>query len=121
MNFKAYKQASENVLSLSFRPQQGLIIMNQKRSARKYQLNKFPSPTGVNYYEFMMSLTVKVMDFLKFPSPTGVNYYEFYGMQEAKEVKDLKMFPSPTGVNYYELYEKSSVSKEERVSVPNRG
>ena len=38
---------------------------------------------------------------LKFPSPTGVNYYEYVVIRDATML--LIMFPSPTGVNYYEL------------------
>ena len=37
-----------------FRPQQGLTIMNFKMVNLKKGDNKmFPSPTGVNYYEFL--------------------------------------------------------------------
>ena len=36
----------------------------------------------------------------KFPSPTGVTYYESKEMTSIKKVK--KVFPSPTGVTYYE-------------------
>ena len=37
----------------SFRPQQGLTIMNQEEQNMKsiYDI-LFPSPTGVNYYEY---------------------------------------------------------------------
>ena len=36
-----------------FRPQQGLTIMNvKKKRKRKSKHEWFPSPTGVNYYEF---------------------------------------------------------------------
>ncbi|EEF92710.1 hypothetical protein CATMIT_02687 [Catenibacterium mitsuokai DSM 15897] len=63
----------------SFRPQQGLTIMNYKYiPILMYQyFKKFPSPTGVNHYEFkeIYKLNEKATD-LKFPSPTGVNHYE---------------------------------------------
>ena len=36
---------------------------------------RFPSPTGVNYYE-SATLVRKIAENYKFPSPTGVNYYE---------------------------------------------
>ena len=40
--------------SLSFRPQQGLIIMNYTELVEFiHELrNEFPSPTGVNHYEY---------------------------------------------------------------------
>ena len=37
-------------------------------------ISVFPSPTGVNYYEYTKLISVRVNK--KFPSPTGVNYYE---------------------------------------------
>ena len=37
------------VVSISFRPQQGLTIMNMEDAINAKI--KFPSPTGVNYYE----------------------------------------------------------------------
>ena len=38
---------------------------------------KFPSPTGVTYYELETKLELVVSLIAKeFPSPTGVNYYE---------------------------------------------
>ena len=36
---------------------------------------KFPSPTGVNHYEFQVKLINELGE--EFPSPTGVNHYEF--------------------------------------------
>ena len=37
-----------------FRPQQGLTIMNkQKKEKQNERITKFPSPTGVNYYELL--------------------------------------------------------------------
>ena len=46
----------------SFRPQQGLPIMNGKESVYEKQLRqrKFPSPTGVTYYESMKSKKQKM-------------------------------------------------------------
>ena len=42
-------------------------------------------------------------DNLKFPSPTGVTYYELsYGLGMVSTILSGKLFPSPTGVNYYE-------------------
>ena len=38
---------------------------------------KFPSPTGVNYYESKL-VSIRVNKKLEFPSPTGVNYYELF-------------------------------------------
>ena len=39
---------------MSFRPQQGLLIMNKTRKygEGKSFVTKFPSPTGVTYYEY---------------------------------------------------------------------
>ena len=94
---------------------------------RKSRLIKFPSPTGVNYYELTNEELLMRMTFKEFPSPTGVNYYELItrellteqqveesfrpqqgltimNYRENDEGKQLLkiMFPSPTGVNYYE-------------------
>ena len=39
---------------------------------------KFPSPTGVKYYEFSnSSLSTNSEISFEFPSPTGVKYYEY--------------------------------------------
>ena len=37
---------------------------------------EFPSPTGVNYYEFISYSYFYGTYWKQFPSPTGVNYYE---------------------------------------------
>ena len=40
-------------ISMGFRPQQGLTIMNRSTKHRHYLTrSRFPSPTGVNHYEF---------------------------------------------------------------------
>ena len=39
---------------------------------------KFPSPTGVNYYELAVNSPPNKIYSFPFPSPTGVNYYEPY-------------------------------------------
>ena len=64
----------------SFRPQQGLIIMNDSHQihAQQKKIIWFPSPTGVNYYESMRESLMNSGKQEKFPSPTGVNYYELY-------------------------------------------
>ena len=61
-----------------FRPQQGLTIINGlSNDLDNATSEKFPSPTGVNYYEFTpIKTTGKKKENAKFPSPTGVNYYE---------------------------------------------
>ena len=62
-----------------FRPQQGLTIMNSYgKVIMDCELQAFPSPTGVNYYEFYGLMLPSVSQIL-FPSPTGVNYYELNG------------------------------------------
>ena len=69
------RQSIQCGLNVCFRPQQGLTIMNQKKRRNVYK-NLFPSPTGVNYYEFR-TIENKSLEICMFPSPTGVNYYEF--------------------------------------------
>ena len=39
------------IMSSSFRPQQGLAIMNMKPQAVTSHYLMFPSPTGVSYHE----------------------------------------------------------------------
>ncbi len=63
---------------------------------------KFPSPTGVNYYESSLDIEYLELYVTGFPSPTGVNYYEFKTLAKFYGVSS-KGFPSPTGVNYYEF------------------
>ena len=63
----------------SFRPQQGLTIMNSCKLNLVNLLGKvreFPSPTGVNYYESFYGVLSFDWEIISFPSPTGVNYYE---------------------------------------------
>ncbi|EEF92720.1 hypothetical protein CATMIT_02697 [Catenibacterium mitsuokai DSM 15897] len=60
----------------------------------------FPSPTGVNYYEYSSYEEYKKKSIKWFPSPTGVNYYEYVMICIMKMI--WFGFPSPTGVNYYE-------------------
>ena len=62
---------------MRFRPQQGLTIMNYDIAILEKVLKSywFPSPTGVNYYEFGV-FEINGAEFIMFPSPTGVNYYE---------------------------------------------
>ena len=64
---------------------------------------QFPSPTGVNYYEYLEETGRDSKDVREFPSPTGVNYYEF--CPTLLQLQSSLLFPSPTGVNYYELSE----------------
>ena len=86
---------------MSFRPQQGLLIMNDDElKAVGTARELFPSPTGVTYYEFYTTqnyiMEIKYESFrpqqgllimngdrfiplingYKFSSPTGVTYYE---------------------------------------------
>ena len=50
-----------------------------------------------------LGLTVALIASLNaFPSPTGVNYYEFEIPDDGVGSGHVRMFPSPTGVNYYE-------------------
>ena len=59
----------------SFRPQQGLLIMNRIEVEFTKVENEFPSPTGVTYYESVEENT-DTEKLEPFPSPTGVTYYE---------------------------------------------
>ena len=45
------KEKKEALREASFRPQQGLTIMNAVQKAVRINGKEFPSPTGVNYYE----------------------------------------------------------------------
>ena len=45
----------------------------------------------------------RAVEAYEFPSPTGVNYYEYYIQWSSWTYEKWKEFPSPTGVNYYEL------------------
>ena len=78
--------------------------MNVKHE--KYDVIKcclFPSPTGVNYYEFKNGFGYRLARIqLKFPPPTGVNHYEYVAPYD-NYVQYTNTFPSPTGVNHYEL------------------
>ena len=49
-----YKGNLQEEVADGFRPQQGLTIMNneQKEFKERQERFKFPSPTGVNYYEY---------------------------------------------------------------------
>ena len=60
---------------------------------------KFPSPTGVKYYEYKLIDRLDLDIKREFPSPTGVKYYEYC---DYKRQYYLLTFPSPTGVKYYE-------------------
>ena len=61
----------------------------------------FPSPTGVNHYEYDKQIESGSAD-LAFPSPTGVNHYESSILSNNICVNAVITFPSPTGVNHYE-------------------
>ena len=75
--------------------------MNKENMDLRRSIQRFPSPTGVKYYE-LRDITKSVEREL-FPSPTGVKYYE-----SAIDIDGTPMlcgFPSPTGVKYYEFDE----------------
>ena len=105
----------------SFRPQQGLTIMNQCDLTDLLQHNSkkwFPSPTGVNYYELFQRHTQRDI-YKEFPSPTGVNYYEsddeiFYNDE------DFFSFRPQQGLTIMNHTYKCMI-KVSKVSVPNRG
>ena len=41
-------------------------------------------------------------NYMVFPSPTGVNHYEYYYFEYVDSIEYENEFPSPTGVNHYE-------------------
>ena len=45
----------------------------------------------------------------EFPSPTGVNYYEYYRVVKIFRKTNHKEFPSPTGVTNYESSKKEKI------------
>ena len=103
-----------------FRPQQGLTIMNYENKILCKQRSikgSFRPQQGLTIMNEEQNMKVETY-FKKFPSPTGVNYYE--SMKEIREMS-LEEFPSPTGVNYYEFIENLITVGCLRVSVPNRG
>ena len=64
---------------MGFRPQQGLTIMiyNIKElTGKELMARAFPSPTGVNYYDYFDWILKATEENKEFPSPTGVNYYD---------------------------------------------
>ena len=65
------------------------------------KMAKFPFPTGVTYYEYLIIQLPYIIKTQAFPSPTGVNYYKYSKMFHLWI--DILLFPSPTGVNHYEL------------------
>ena len=59
------------------------------------------SPKGVNHYEIVSLLYADSLNKeARFPSPTGVKYYELETLIDNIDV--YSRFPSPTGVKYYE-------------------
>ena len=66
-------------IEIRFCPLKGLIIMNFNdlfQFVKWEDEEPFPSPTGVNYYEFKTLAKFYGVSSKGFPSPTGVNYYE---------------------------------------------
>ena len=51
--------------------------MNTPRTTfyEDFSIAEFPSPTGVNHYEYKVIELIKAKE-KQFPSPTGVNHYE---------------------------------------------
>ena len=83
-----------------FRPQQGLSIMNYKWLNTEEADFRFPSPTGVKYYELFMEL-VRSLVLEGFRPQQGLSIMNYSNI--TSELKDVtRRFPSPTGVKYYE-------------------
>ena len=64
------------ILCLSFRPQQGLTIMNRSKGLKDWRCyHSFRPQQGLT---IMNAFDIKnvYIELRKFPSPTGVNYYE---------------------------------------------
>ena len=89
------------ILKNSFRPQQGLTIMNPLRISHSAveEVKGFRPQQGLPIMNNIFCY--ETVSFLAFPSPTGVNYYE-YKLNSIYGMTVTNMFPSPTGVNYYE-------------------
>ena len=89
----------------SFRPQQGLPIMNPMLGFVKDIVDTFgfPSPTGVTYYELS-----------EYREPVKLTRLECFRPQQGLPIMNngtqvqlirlFKQFPSPTGVTYYEWF-----------------
>ena len=73
---------------------------------------KFPSPTGVNHYEYKVIELIKAKE-KQFPSPTGVKYHEYAYVVSTKVNRFIIKFPSPTGVNHYELVSYATYNNKE--------
>ena len=61
MNHEMEQKLTKVRDSYSFRPQQGLTIMNVFEENDTQEGNTFPSPTGVNHYEYK-TLTLAVVE-----------------------------------------------------------
>ena len=60
---------------------------------RIMNMPKFPSPTGVTYYEYDVAPYDNYVQYTKFPSPTGVTYYESFIERIRKELPDKGFRP----------------------------
>ena len=82
----------------------------------------FPSPTGVNYYEYCQSSLDALRSQMSdgFRPQQGLTIMNGYSLI-SEGIEKFYPFPSPTGVNYYELYQESYKDLLKVVSVPNRG
>ena len=61
----------------------------------------FPSPTGVNHYEYQKALSTEIINIYCFRPQQGLTImnYDFGTCGNSDEYEE---FPSPTGVNHYE-------------------
>ena len=108
----------------SFRPQQGLTIMNDYKKIGCCSGRLFPSPTGVNYYESgefrevyvnrdlgfrpQQGLTIMNTKIYTLNDGTKIGFRPQQGLTIMNNLENITievvkiLFPSPTGVNYYE-------------------
>ena len=99
---KRMQHCFQDVLCQSFRPQQGLTIMNKKQYFTSViVLRAFPSPTGVNYYELEIVGIVFMQTSVSFRPQQGLTIMN-HSLFNVNVKPTTFKFPSPTGVNYYE-------------------
>ena len=105
-----------------FRPQQGLLIMNLRTcdESDEYIKGKFPSPTGVTYYEYEKVENDFCFMVTCFRPQQGLLIMNT--IVDGITFDSKKEFPSPTGVTYYEFERILNGNRVfKKVSVPNRG
>ena len=107
---------------MSFRPQQGLTIMNLMNDGYKLINIGFPSPTGVNYYE-LKELTLEQVKIEResFRPQQGLTIMNHFKQNKGKSELCIGFRPQQglTIMNTDVIFSKEVCEKI--VSVPNRG